>query len=350
MEVSRGPSFCYQDPGIWTSTSNRFSSNSFIQGSFDKQPVFFPREECSSLRSCCGYAAQRSNPGQGFFISGFLQQTFPCGKEDWRMEASNRFESFKSLSGLPHFQDGNYSVHQKLPSSWPVDNFSGPQGRILPHSHGSFGSHKLLRFQVLGKLYQFVAMPFGLATAPREFTTLVKEVKRMALRLGISVHMYLDDWLIKANSCQEAHSATLTLLELTHKLGWIVNREKSDLLTKQVFTFLGQVFVQGGLLSYRGQVPVHSGGYSSSAFQPPYYSTPGYAPFGSTSLYREVSTSGSPSYATPSISSQEELQLPPERCPGFSILLGPFSEGSSKVVVTEEQCHWRKLQCTHPNM
>ena len=102
--------------------------------------------------------------------------------------------------------------------------------------------HKLLRFQVLGKVYQFVAMPFGLATAPREFTTLVKEVKRMALRLGISVHMYLDDWLIKANSCQEAHSATLTLLELTHKLGWIVNREKSDLLPKQVFTFLGQVF------------------------------------------------------------------------------------------------------------
>ena len=102
--------------------------------------------------------------------------------------------------------------------------------------------HKLLRFQVLGKVYQFVAMPFGLATAPREFTTLVKEVKRMALRLGISVHMYLDDWLIKANSCQEAQSATLTLLELTYKLGWIVNREKSDLLPKQVFTFLGQVF------------------------------------------------------------------------------------------------------------
>ena len=102
--------------------------------------------------------------------------------------------------------------------------------------------HKLLRFQVLGKLYQFVVMPFGLATAPREFTTLVKEVKWMALRLGFSVHMYLDDWLIKANSCQEAHSATLTLLELTHKLGWIVNREKSDLLPKQVFTFLGQVF------------------------------------------------------------------------------------------------------------
>ena len=102
--------------------------------------------------------------------------------------------------------------------------------------------HKLLRFQVLGKLYQFVAMPFGLATPPREFTTLVKEVRKTAMRLGISVHMYLDDWLIKANSCQEAHSATLTLSELTHKLGWIVNKDKSDLIPKQVFTFLGQVF------------------------------------------------------------------------------------------------------------
>ena len=102
--------------------------------------------------------------------------------------------------------------------------------------------HKLLRFQVLGTVYQFVAMPFGLATAPREFTSLIKEVKKLALKRGIKVHMYLDDWLVKANSPQEAHSATLTLLELILNLGWIVNKEKSDLIPRQVFTFLGQVF------------------------------------------------------------------------------------------------------------
>ena len=58
------------------------------------------------------------------------------------------------------------------------------------------------------------------------------------------------------------------------------------LASKASFHLPGPGFrpVQGGLLSNRGQVPVHSGGYSSSAFQPPYYSTPGYAPFGSTSL------------------------------------------------------------------
>ena len=182
LEVSRGPSFCYQDPGIWTSTSNRFSSNSFIQGSFDKQPVFFPREECSSLRSCCGYAAQRSNPGgQGFFIPGFLQQTFPCGKEDWRMEASNRFESFKSLSGLPTFR---METTQSIRNSLQVGQWTTSLDLKDAYFHIPMAPsvHKLHRFQVLGKLYQFVAMPFGLATAPREFTTLVKEVKRMALR------------------------------------------------------------------------------------------------------------------------------------------------------------------------
>ena len=113
------------------------------------------------------------------------------------------------------------------------------------------------------------------------------------------------------------------------------------LASKASFHLPGSGFrpVQGCLLSHRGQVPVHSGLDSSSAFQPLYYSTPGYAPFGSSGLHREVSTSGSPSHATPSVLSQETLQLPPERCPGFSILLRPFSEGSSKVVVTKEQCH-----------
>ena len=42
---------------------------------------------------------------------------------------------------------------------------------------------------------------------------------------------------------------------------------------------------------------------------------------------------------TPSVSSQETFQLPPEGCPVFFILLRPFGEGSSKVVVTKEQCH-----------
>ena len=54
-------------------------------------------------------------------------------------------------------------------------------------------SRKYLRFHVQGRTYQFKALPFGLSTAPMEFTVLAKEVKLMAIHKGIRIHQYLDD-------------------------------------------------------------------------------------------------------------------------------------------------------------
>ena len=61
-------------------------------------------------------------------------------------------------------------------------------------------SRKYLRFHVQGKTYQFKALPFGLSTAPLEFTVVTKEVKLMALQKNIRIHQYLDDWLVRAKS------------------------------------------------------------------------------------------------------------------------------------------------------
>ena len=57
---------------------------------------------------------------------------------------------------------------------------------------------KYLRFHVQGQAYQFRALPFGIATAPLEFTRVVKEVKFIALSQGDRIHQYLDDWLVRA--------------------------------------------------------------------------------------------------------------------------------------------------------
>ena len=103
-------------------------------------------------------------------------------------------------------------------------------------------SRKYLRFFLFHQTFQFTALPFGLATAPLEFTKVVKEVKLMAQARGIRIHQYLDDWLLRAPSPEICLQHTQTLLALCRQLGWVVNMTKSELVPKQVFNFVGYRF------------------------------------------------------------------------------------------------------------
>ena len=103
-------------------------------------------------------------------------------------------------------------------------------------------STKYLRFHVQGQTYQFKALPFGLSTAPLEFTVVVKEFKLMAIHKGIRIHQYLDDWLVRARSYQVCLQHTQELVQICQRLGWIINLEKSELEPKQIFNFVGYQF------------------------------------------------------------------------------------------------------------
>ena len=96
-------------------------------------------------------------------------------------------------------------------------------------------SRKFLRFHLNSQIYQFTALPFGLSTAPLEFT---KEVKLMAQVWGIRIHQYLDDWLLRAPCPETCQRHTHTLLDLCRNLGWVINFSKSE----QVFNFVGYRF------------------------------------------------------------------------------------------------------------
>ena len=69
-----------------------------------------------------------------------------------------------------------------------------------------------------------------------------KKVKVMALQRGIRIHQYLDDWLVRVRSHHTCLQHTQTLIVLCQELGWLVNRDKSELLPKQVFNFVGYQF------------------------------------------------------------------------------------------------------------
>ena len=103
-------------------------------------------------------------------------------------------------------------------------------------------SRKYLRFHVLGQTYQFKALPFGLSTAPLEFTVVAKEVKLMAIHKGIRIHQYLDDWLVRARSHRVCLQHIQDLVKICQELGWLVNLEKSELEPTQIFDFVGYQF------------------------------------------------------------------------------------------------------------
>ena len=103
-------------------------------------------------------------------------------------------------------------------------------------------SRKHLRLHIQGQTYQFEALPFGMSTAPMEFTVVAKEVKLMAIHKGIRIHQYLDDWFVRARSDQACLQHTQELVQMCQNLGWLVNLEKSELDPKQVFDFVGCQF------------------------------------------------------------------------------------------------------------
>ena len=78
-----------------------------------------------------------------------------------------------------------------------------------------------------------------------EFTKVAKEMKLMALTEGISIHQYIDGWLMRTNSKQQCQENTYWLGHLVESLGWITNFQKSDLFPTPVIEFLVTIRPQG---------------------------------------------------------------------------------------------------------
>ena len=158
-------------------------------------------------------------------------------------------ETYRGPEHLEHLpkhrviKNGDTRDHKKLPTGSGVGNLH----RYILRMHTS-----TYQFTVSpGSTFVFMSrvsptsskpLPFGLSAAPMEFTVVAKEVKLMALQRVIRIHQYLDDWLVRATSHQTCLQHTQTLVALCRELGWLVNKEKSELFPKQVFNFVGYQF------------------------------------------------------------------------------------------------------------
>ena len=87
--------------------------------------------------------------------------------------------------------------------------------------------------------YQWRVLPFGLATAPRVFTSLTKPILFLCHCKGLHIVIYLEYILVLVRSKQVGKRARLFLYSLLVRLGLHINFSKSDLCLSQSFTFLG---------------------------------------------------------------------------------------------------------------
>ena len=98
---------------------------------------------------------------------------------------------------------------------------------------------KFLRFCWRDIIYQFSCMPFGLCSAPRTFSKILKPVASSLREKGIRCVFYLDDILILGSSSPECLNNTKLTVNLLQSLGFVINEEKSKLVPAQQVEYLG---------------------------------------------------------------------------------------------------------------
>ena len=182
------------------------------------------REQGPSKRPSSGHlypvssVKERNRKGGKCKISQVLESPVSSPQASPKVEASHRPKQAQYFSTHRKAQNGNSRVHHDLPDSRGMCIVDRPGGRYL-HIPIHPNSRKYLRFCHRSQVFQFTSLPFGLATAPQVFTMIVKEVKVMALSRRLRLHQYLDDWLIRSQSQEEAQVNTQAMVDLTQSLG-----------------------------------------------------------------------------------------------------------------------------------
>jgi Reverse transcriptase (RNA-dependent DNA polymerase) len=89
------------------------------------------------------------------------------------------------------------------------------------------------------RYYKWNVLMFGLSSAPRDFSFIIKHVLGLLRKQGVRCCFYIDDIIFFARSEKEAESLRLVALDLFYKLGFRVSWPKSLLRPGRIIRHLG---------------------------------------------------------------------------------------------------------------
>ena len=152
--------FFFQKSGTWFSPSSDLSDSTFLI--LSSKLFCFSSEVCCSLSISLTLAVRRSSLSAWAPFYLIFSGPFFLDKEMEDRETSIRMETYQLI------------IFSLLIGQWTT---SLPLYAYFL-SFGSFGS-LLRRVLLLGRVYQFVPVPLGLATSLSGFTSSVKEVRKV---------------------------------------------------------------------------------------------------------------------------------------------------------------------------
>ena len=106
---------------------------------------------------------------------------------------------------------------------------------IPVHTH----ARKYLQFIWHDTTYQFKCLPFGLQSAPRIFTKVLRPLLGILRSKGIRLVAYLDDILILSRSRKRAVRDNKIVVDLLEEFGFLINKKKSVFSPTKKLEFLG---------------------------------------------------------------------------------------------------------------
>ena len=207
---------------------------------FAPKPLLFSKSETELLGQRNSRFARQKRHSSGATHPRTVYQYRVCrAKKGWRNKACNKsIKEVNQFLNYHHFKmEGTHLLRDLLqPNDWMGKIDLKDAYFVIPiwENH-----QKFLRFLWKDSLMEFACLPFGLASAPRIFTKLMKPVVALLRRSGIRLIIYLDDILFinqTPTGLQRDMSAAIHLLE---NLGFVINLTKSQLKPTQTLEFLG---------------------------------------------------------------------------------------------------------------
>ena len=170
--------------------------------------------------------------------AAYVSPIFTIPKKDGTTRMILNLKSFNQSVEYIHFKMDTlvHAVSLMTPGCWmaSIDLRNAYLSVPIHADH-----QKYLVFQFEEKFYKYKCLPFGLASAPRVFTKVLKPIFTTLREWGHIVLGYIDDTLLVAEEPLECERAVSDAVELLERLGFVVHEEKSVFVPSQCITFLG---------------------------------------------------------------------------------------------------------------